>query len=175
MLLSRHAMMKSIAGALVLARSGYLFADSPIPILGYAGGHPQVDPAYISNGFISIRPGPIPILPAPTCVTGFVYVHPEFQVEALSPAPYPLVTDLNVNNTSLWEPDRTILTSQTIDMNNGEQRHISGKVIQTKNKGNSGAEPQQTSPTGMGLTGQICFRRNKPDNRPSQLIHATQE
>jgi hypothetical protein len=120
MLLSRRAMMKSTAGALLLARSGYFFADSSIPILGYAGRHPPVDPAYVSNGFIGIRPGPIPLLPAPTCVTGFVYLHPEFQVEALSPAPHPLATDLNVSNASLWETARTILTTQTVDMNNGE-------------------------------------------------------
>ncbi|MGA2985889.1 MAG: hypothetical protein ABSG32_18945 [Terriglobia bacterium] len=113
-------MMKSTAAALALARSGYLFADSSIPILGYGGGHPQVDPAYVSNGFIGIRPGPVPLLPAPTFVTGFVYLHPEFQVEALSPAPYPLQTDLNVDNASLREPERTTLTTQNIDMNNGE-------------------------------------------------------
>jgi hypothetical protein len=51
-------MMKATAGALLLARSDYLLADSSIPILGYGVGHPQVDPAYVTNGFIGIRPGP---------------------------------------------------------------------------------------------------------------------
>jgi trehalose/maltose hydrolase-like predicted phosphorylase len=113
-------MMKSMAGALAVARSGYLFAGSSLPVLGYGGTRPQVDPAYVSNGFIGIRPGPIPLLPAPACVTGFVYLHPDFQVEALSPAPYPLTTDLRVNGASLRQTERTTLTTQTLDMNNGE-------------------------------------------------------
>jgi len=117
--LSRRAMMKSMAGVLVLARGGDLFADASIPVLGY-GGTRQVDPAYLSNGFIGIRPGAIPLLPALTCVTGFVYRHPDLQVEALSPAPYPLATDLRVNGASLRQPERTALTTQALDMNNGE-------------------------------------------------------
>ena len=79
------------------------------------------DPAYLSNGLVGIRPGRIPLMPAPACVAGFVYLQPDHRVESLSPAPYPLTTDIRVNEISLLEsPERCALISQRLEMSNGE-------------------------------------------------------
>jgi hypothetical protein len=96
MRLSRRAVLKSTVAAGFLATRSYGFAPS-IPVLARSGDSTGVDSAYLSNGLIGIRPGRIPIQAAPACVAGFVYVHPTFRVEALSPAPYPLTTDIRVN------------------------------------------------------------------------------
>src|SRR5437879_3397609 len=59
------------------------------------------DPAYLSNGLIGIRPGPNPLARALTCASGFVFAHHAHRVETLSPAPYPLETDICVKGLSL--------------------------------------------------------------------------
>jgi trehalose/maltose hydrolase-like predicted phosphorylase len=79
-----------------------------------------VDPPYVSNGFVGIRPGKTPLLPFPAYVTGFVYLNPDFQVEALSPAPCPLATDIRAKDASLRQPQRTTLQTQKLDIHSGE-------------------------------------------------------
>jgi trehalose/maltose hydrolase-like predicted phosphorylase len=104
----------------LLARRSYGFAPS-IPVLAREGDSTGVDSAYLSNGLIGIRPGRIPIQAAPACVAGFVYVHPAFRVESLSPAPYPLTTDIRINGNSLLEnPEHVHLTNQRLNMSNGD-------------------------------------------------------
>src|SRR5258708_6403426 len=79
------------------------------------------DPAYLSNGLIGIRPGPNPLASAQTCVSGFVSAHAAHRVETLSPAPYPLETDIRVKGISLLKhPDLVKIKRQTLDMSCGE-------------------------------------------------------
>src|SRR5258708_37140922 len=79
------------------------------------------DPAYLSNGLIGIRPGPNPLAAAQTCVSGFVSTHTAHRVETLSPAPYPLQTDVRVKGISLLRhPDLVKIRRQTLDMSCGE-------------------------------------------------------
>jgi protein-glucosylgalactosylhydroxylysine glucosidase len=79
------------------------------------------DPAYLSNGLIGIRPGPDPLAKAQTYVSGFVFAHPAHWVESLSPAPYPLGTDIRVREISLLKrPDLLKIRRQTLDMSCGE-------------------------------------------------------
>ena len=81
----------------------------------------KFDPAYLSNGLIGIRPGPNPLAKAMTCVSGFVFAHVPYQVESLSPAPYPLETDIVINQTSLLKrPDLLHFRRQSLDMACGE-------------------------------------------------------
>jgi len=79
--------------------------------------------AYLSNGFIGIRPGPNPLLNAKTVVAGFVTSYHENSIpfECYALAPYPLETDIMVSGSSILKnPERVNITSQTMDMSNGE-------------------------------------------------------
>jgi trehalose/maltose hydrolase-like predicted phosphorylase len=79
------------------------------------------DPAYLSNGLIGIRPGPNPLARAQTCVSGFVFAHSTHKVESLSPAPYPLETDIRVKEISLLTHSGLLkIQRQTLDMSCGE-------------------------------------------------------
>ncbi len=79
------------------------------------------DSAYLSNGLIGIRPGPNPLAQAPAAVSGFVDSDIPYQMQALSPAPYPLMADVEVNGVTLLErPDLVKLRSQSLDMSTGE-------------------------------------------------------
>jgi len=79
------------------------------------------DPAYLSNGLIGIRPGPNPLAKANTYVSGFVYTQIPYEVEGLSPAPYPLETDIQVKGISLLRySDLLRIQRQTLDMTSGE-------------------------------------------------------
>ncbi|MGH9377618.1 MAG: hypothetical protein ACRD1I_02345 [Terriglobia bacterium] len=81
----------------------------------------RFDPAYLSNGLIGIRPGPNPIARALAVVSGFVYAHIPYRMESLSPALYPLETDIRVNQISLLEhPDLLTVKRQELDMATGE-------------------------------------------------------
>src|ERR1700751_2829061 len=117
---SRRAVLM-LGVAMVLPFNKVCGFESAIPVLGRRGDSAGVDAAYLSNGLIGIRPGRIPIQTAPACVAGFVYIHPTFRVESLSPAPYPFTTDVRVNKNILLEyPERVRLVSQQLNMVNGE-------------------------------------------------------
>src|SRR5271165_2377164 len=58
------------------------------------------DPAYLSSGLVGIRPGPNPLARSLTMVSGFVFKEFAYGMENLSPAPYPLTTDIRVNRLS---------------------------------------------------------------------------
>ena len=79
------------------------------------------DAAYLSNGLIGIRPGTNPLARSQTCVSGFVFSHPVFRVEAMSPAPYPLETDVRIHGVNLLaHPDLYKVRRQSLDMAGGE-------------------------------------------------------
>jgi protein-glucosylgalactosylhydroxylysine glucosidase len=79
------------------------------------------DPAYLSNGLIGIRPGPNPLAQSPAAVSGFVDRYIPYQMQALSPAPYPLMLDILVNDVSfLQRPDLVRVRRQSLDMQTGE-------------------------------------------------------
>jgi protein-glucosylgalactosylhydroxylysine glucosidase len=79
------------------------------------------EPAYLANGLIGIRPGPNPLAKAMTQVSGFVYTQIPYGMEAISPAPYPLETDITIGTVSaLANPDTVTPTRQTLDMSTGE-------------------------------------------------------
>jgi len=81
----------------------------------------KFDPAYLSNGLIGIRPGPNPLAKTMTHVSGFVFAHIPYEVESLSPAPYPLETDIVINQTSLLKRADLLKTRrQSLDMASGE-------------------------------------------------------
>jgi len=81
----------------------------------------KFDPAYLSNGLIGIRPGPNPLVDAMTYVSGYVSAGVPYEVESLSPAPYPFETDLVINEISLLKrPDLLQVKRQTLDMASGE-------------------------------------------------------
>ncbi|MES1258938.1 MAG: hypothetical protein ABUS51_10925 [Acidobacteriota bacterium] len=106
--------------AMALAAHRAWGADT-VPVFERNTFSTPADPAYLSNGLIGIRPGPVPLLPAPAYTAGFVYPHPQYQVECLSPAPYPLTTDIRVNGISILDrPETARPQSQRLDMNTGE-------------------------------------------------------
>ncbi len=135
---SRRLFLKSSslwAGAALASRFGLAWPVSPQPLAPESGsesapGIPRMvaqdfshrfDPAYLSNGLIGIRPGPNPLAQAPSAVSGFVYRHIPFQMQALSPAPYPLVVDMQVGNISMLQrPDLVSIRRQTLEMASGE-------------------------------------------------------
>lgn len=79
------------------------------------------DPAYLSNGLIGIRPSTNPLAKANTLVSGFVSAQNPNQVESLSPAPYPLETDIRIGGVSLLDhPGLVKAQRQTLDMSTGE-------------------------------------------------------
>jgi hypothetical protein len=80
-----------------------------------------VDPAYLSNGLIGIRPATNPLARALACVSGFVFSHPAYRMELISPPPYPLETDLRVKGISLLaHPELYKIQRQSLDMASGE-------------------------------------------------------
>jgi trehalose/maltose hydrolase-like predicted phosphorylase len=81
----------------------------------------RIDPAYLANGMVGIRPGPNPLARSSTYVSGFVFAHPAYRMECLSPALDPLVTDIRVNHRSLLEhPDLLTIRRQQLDTATGE-------------------------------------------------------
>jgi trehalose/maltose hydrolase-like predicted phosphorylase len=78
-------------------------------------------PTCLSNGVIGIRPAANPLAQAQTLVSGFVRTHPTMIIESMSPAPYPLGTDIKLNGHSLLaSPASLQIKSQTLDMSAGE-------------------------------------------------------
>jgi len=82
----------------------------------------KLEPAYLCNGLIGIRPKANPLVQANTEVSGFVSsTYGPYLVEGQCPAPYPLGTDISVDGVSLLQhPERVTVKRQTLDMNAGE-------------------------------------------------------
>jgi len=139
MLISRRSFVKesvatigaSVVSAKTFGRSSRLWlrelpiapatGSSGIPIMVCQDFSKSFDPAYLANGLIGIRPGPNPLAHAQTMVSGFVFSQIPYRVESLSPAPYPLETDLVVDRVSLLaHPELVKVKHQSLDMANGE-------------------------------------------------------
>ncbi|MBO0694333.1 MAG: hypothetical protein J2P58_15620, partial [Acidimicrobiaceae bacterium] len=71
---------------------------SPPPIREYL---PEYLPAYLSNGLLGLRVGPIPLRDGICIVGGLVGRDPVAKVEAFARAPYPLAGDISVNGMPL--------------------------------------------------------------------------
>ena len=95
-----------------------------IPKMSVEDFSKRFEPAYLSNGLIAIRPGPNPLAKAKTQVSGFVFTHVPYEMQSLSPAPYPLETDIRVGTNGtiglVEYPDLVKTTRQTLDMSSGE-------------------------------------------------------
>jgi len=94
----------------------------PIPVMVSQSFREKLEPAYLCNGMIGIRPGPNPLVQANTEVSGFVSsTYGPHLVEGQCPAPYPFGVDLRVDDVSLLEnPDRVKVERQTMDLTCGE-------------------------------------------------------
>lgn len=82
----------------------------------------KLEPAYLCNGLIGIRPQANPLVQANTEVSGFVSAsYGPYLVEGQGLAPYPLGTDIIVGGVSLLQhPERVTVKRQTMDLNTGE-------------------------------------------------------
>jgi len=119
--LSRRSFVSGSALVCTSLHEAWATTENGIPVLTRTDFSPRLDPAYLSNGLIGIRPGPNPLVPSPTAVSGFVYPHPAHRVECLAPAPYPLTTDIVAGGIGLLaNADRVIPRNQTLDMHTGE-------------------------------------------------------
>jgi hypothetical protein len=102
----------------------------PIPVMACTNSIDDFKPACLSNGVIGMRPTANPLVQAQTLVGGFVRTHPTMLVESLSPAPYPLATDITLNGQSLLgNPVLLKIKDQTLDMSAGElSTEMDGKL-----------------------------------------------
>jgi protein-glucosylgalactosylhydroxylysine glucosidase len=95
--------------------------SSGVPKMSVTDFSKAFEPAYLSNGLIGIRPGANPLAKAITQVSGFVSDHVPYGMQAMSPAPYPLETDIQIGTIrALESPDLVKPTRQTLDMSTGE-------------------------------------------------------
>ncbi len=121
MAISRRSFISGTTLACTSPRQVWGAAQNGIPVLTRTDFSQRLDPAYLSNGLIGIRPGPNPLVPSPTAVSGYVYPHPVYRVECLAPAPYPLTTDIVVDGIRLLaHPERVTTRRQMLDMRTGE-------------------------------------------------------
>jgi trehalose/maltose hydrolase-like predicted phosphorylase len=82
---------------------------------------PEYPKAYVANGLVGLRVGPIPLLGGTALVNGFVGAQEGEMVESYAPAPYPVAADLCVNG--LWlsqRPDLAAYRGQSYDFSCGE-------------------------------------------------------
>ena len=91
---------------------------SPPPVT--SGGRGDL-PAYVSNGLIGLRVLDVPLLPGIAMVNGYTGLHPQAQIEAAAPAPYPLAGDIGLDNVWLTSsPQQAAFVEQSYDFSNGE-------------------------------------------------------
>jgi trehalose/maltose hydrolase-like predicted phosphorylase len=101
-----------------------------------------VAPAFLSNGFHGIRPGPIPIVADPyagttrpsgpypggvptvsAVVAGYLHRDPKSRQQVLAASPFPFETDVVVEGVSLQQSlDQVTVLEQVFDFTNGELR-----------------------------------------------------
>lgn len=100
---------------------------NPIPRMVASNFAPPFHPTYLSNGLIGIRPGANPLAQAATAVSGFVRSSVRYEMQALAPAPYPLLLDIESlpadgvpPESMLTRPDLVRTTRQQLDMASGE-------------------------------------------------------
>lgn len=80
-------------------------------------------PAYLSNGLIGLRVGPIPLVGGTALVNGYCGLSKDTSSEEYAQAPYPLGTDIEINGTKLsLRPDLAEFRGQEYDLSCGELR-----------------------------------------------------
>ncbi len=82
---------------------------------------PEYLPAYLSNGLVGLRVGPIPLIDGLSIVSGLRAADPEERVESFARGPYPLAGDIIINGHALSRhADRRRLVEQRYDFSCGE-------------------------------------------------------
>jgi hypothetical protein len=71
---------------------------SPAPVRAW---RPEYIPAYLSNGLIGLRAGPIPLIEGLAVVNGLAAIDPVEQGEGFARGPYPIGGELEVNGSKL--------------------------------------------------------------------------
>jgi trehalose/maltose hydrolase-like predicted phosphorylase len=93
---------------------------SPPPVRSW---RPEYIPAYLSNGLIGLRAGPVPLIEGVAIVNGLAAIDPVEKGEGFARAPYPIGGDLEVDGAKLSRlPHQAELVEQTYDFACGELR-----------------------------------------------------
>ena len=112
----------------------------PLPVLTCTNVSKFVAPAFLTNGFLGLRPGPIPLVSNPyagaasppgpydghtptvsATVAGFLHTDPGGKQPILAPAPFLFETDVVVDGKRMHEHlDQVMVHKQTLDMSNAE-------------------------------------------------------
>src|SRR3979411_1908361 len=91
---------------------------SPPPVRTW---RPEYIPAYLSNGLIGLRVGPIPLIEGLAIVNGLAAIDPVEQGEAFARGPYPIAGELEVNGCELSRmPEQAQFLEQRYDFSCGE-------------------------------------------------------
>jgi hypothetical protein len=91
---------------------------SPAPVTAW---RPEYLPAYVSNGVVGIRVGPLPFVDGIAILNGFAGADPETGVESFARAPYPFAGDVVLDGSSVAAaPQRARLVEQRYDFSCGE-------------------------------------------------------
>src|SRR5437879_3935267 len=93
---------------------------SPPPLRRW---RPEYIPAYLSNGVIGLRAGPIPLIEGVAIVNGLAAVDPVEKGEGFARGPYPIGGDLEIDGARLSRlPGQSELVEQAYDFASGELR-----------------------------------------------------
>src|SRR5256884_4667264 len=93
---------------------------SPPPLRRW---RPDYIPAYLSNGVIGLRAGPIPLIEGVAIVNGLAAVDPGETGEGFARGPYPIGGDLEIDGARLSRlPGQSELVEQAYDFASGELR-----------------------------------------------------
>jgi trehalose/maltose hydrolase-like predicted phosphorylase len=91
---------------------------SPPPVRNW---RPEYIPAYLSNGLIGLRAGPIPMIEGVAIVNGLAAIDPVEKGEGFARAPYPIGGDLEIDGAKLARlPGQAELVEQAYDFECGE-------------------------------------------------------
>jgi protein-glucosylgalactosylhydroxylysine glucosidase len=91
---------------------------SPEPVTAW---RPDYIPAYLSNGVIGLRAGPIPMVEGLSIVNGLAAIHPDESVEGFARGPYPIGGDIRVGPYALRDlQPKCELLEQRYDFSCGE-------------------------------------------------------
>jgi trehalose/maltose hydrolase-like predicted phosphorylase len=91
---------------------------SPVPVEEW---RPEYLPAYVANGLVGLRVGPVPFAGGIAILNGFAGVDVETGVESFARVPYPLGGDVVVDGASVaFAPERARLVEQRYDFACGE-------------------------------------------------------
>ena len=100
-----------------MARSGII---SPPPLRAV---RPEYLPAYLSNGLLGARVGPIPFVEGLVIISGLTGLDPVDRVESFARGPYPFGGDVSINGRFLSRlPQHRRFVEQTYDFSCGELR-----------------------------------------------------